>query len=108
MDIAGATRRTYADFERQIPTPAKDIFERVREFCLKLGPNIVEDIRMHRIVFGKSLTFRWFADIEPGPDSVLIKIQRSRKEPPMLIRLAAGQDTDAVLETIRQAYNSIR
>jgi len=36
--------------------------------------NIVEDVIMHRIIFGKSMIFRWFADIEPQNDSIIVKI----------------------------------
>lgn len=48
---------------------------------MSLGGNVVEDVRAHRIVFGKSLSFRWFADLEPENDSIIVKIQRNRKEP---------------------------
>ena len=57
------------------------LFDSIREFCFSLGENVVEDVRMHRVVFCKSMTFRWFADVEPQKDGVIIKIQKNRKEP---------------------------
>ena len=30
---------------------------------------------MHRIVFGKSMSFRWFADVAPSQDGIVIKLE---------------------------------
>lgn len=72
-------KRSYNDFKRQIPSSVFSIYDDLRGYCLSLGNNVVEDVRAHRIVFGKSLSFRWFADLEPAEDSIIIKIQRDRK-----------------------------
>ncbi len=82
--ISFGNKRTYEDFKKQIPIPVQPLFDSIREVCLSLGKNVVEDVRMHRIVFGKSMTFRWFADVEPQEDGIMIKIQKSRKETPQL------------------------
>lgn len=42
------------------------------------------------------MTFRWFVDIEPEKDSILLKIQRNRKEPQKKIRLRTNESLDNV------------
>jgi len=36
------------------------LMDSLRKFCFSLGSNVVEDVRMHRVVFCKSFAFRWF------------------------------------------------
>ena len=105
--IASGDRRGYEDFARQIPGNVRPLFDSVRQFCLSLGPNVVEDVRMHRVVFGKTMTFRWFADVEPESDGILVKVQRSRKEPAQTIRVASGQDVAEFGGIIKQAWEDI-
>ena len=59
-------KRTYEDFKKQIPMPVSSAFDSLRQYCLSLGANVVEDVRAHRVVFVKSLSFRWFADLLYG------------------------------------------
>ncbi|KKL81983.1 hypothetical protein LCGC14_1989290, partial [marine sediment metagenome] len=74
MDLVSfGNKRTYEDFKKEIPIPNQPLFDSIREVCLSLGKNVVEDVRMHRIVFGKSMTFRWFADAEPQENGIMIK-----------------------------------
>ncbi|MFY9301446.1 MAG: hypothetical protein WAO91_09690 [Candidatus Nitrosotenuis sp.] len=101
-------KRGYDDFKKQIPPEAAPVFESLREFCLSLGSNVVEDVRAHRIVFGKSLSFRWFADMAPDKHSITVKIQRSRKEPFRTIVVEPGNSLDEAKAAILDAYNTIR
>lgn len=101
-------KRTYEEFKKQIPSDVLPAFDSLRQFCFSLGSNVVEDVRAHRIVFGKSISFRWFADLEPEQKSIIIKIQRSRKEPYKTISVANTQDLDDVKKLIRDAYENIR
>lgn len=107
MEFLSGNKRTWNDFESQIPLDAKPIFEEFRNFCLSLGDNVVEDVRMHRIVFGKSISFRWFADIEPEKQGVIIKIQKDRKEPPEIIQVKSINNTEQAKELIKKAYQTI-
>ena len=84
----------------------KPLMDSLRKFCFSLGSIVMEDIRMHRVVFCKSFAFRWFVDVEPQNDSVLLKIQKSRSET-QTIELGLDQDLDNAQEIIREAYNSI-
>jgi hypothetical protein len=69
---------------------------------------VIEDVRMHRVVFCKSITFRWFVDMEPERDSILLKIQRNRKEPLSIIKIKSGDNLDQVKEFLKDAYITIR
>jgi len=94
-------------FKKQVPSNVQPLFDVVREFCLSLGENIVEDIRMHRVVFGKSITFRWFADVEPEREGIIIKIQKSRKEEPQILQIKVGQEITELKEIIKNAFERI-
>ena len=100
--------RSYEDFKGQIPDQALPLFDTIREFCLGLGENVVEDVRMHRVVFCKSMTFRWFADVEPQRDGAVIKIQKDRKEPVHTIQVGKDQGISEYGDLIRKAYEQIR
>lgn len=101
-------KRTYDDFKKQIPSGLLPAFDSLREFCLSLGSNVVEDIRAHRIIFGKSLSFRWFADLEPDQHDIIVKIQRTRKEPFDTTSIKPDQGLDELKKLILDAYNTIR
>ena len=98
--------RSYDDFMKDANPKVQPLMNSLREFCLSLGSNVVEDVRMHRVVFCKSFAFRWFVDAEPQNDSVLLKIQKNRKET-QTIQLGLDQDLDKTHTLIREAYNSI-
>ena len=85
----------------------KPKFDELRQFCLKLGDKLVEDVRMHRIVFCKSMVFRWFADLEPRENSILIKIQKNRKTPITSLEIYQDDDIKEIKIMIKDAYDSI-
>ena len=100
-------KRNYEDFKKQIPPETSSLFDLLRQYCISLGSNVVEDVRAHRIVFGKSLSFRWFADLEPEGNSIIMKIQRDRKEPFKTITVNNEQSPDEIKKAISDAYNTI-
>lgn len=100
-------KRTFNDFSSQIPSDKKKLFGLVRDFCLSLGNKVVEDVRMHRIVFGKSITFRWFADIEPSNSELIIKIRENRKVPLKIHKIYSIEDFNLIKEEIRKAFEKI-
>ena len=106
--FSNGNKRSYADFKQQIPSQVKSLFDSLREYCFSLGDNVIEDVRMHRIVFAKSITFRWFADIEPENDSILLKIQKNRKEPQMILRVKPDENLEKVKQVIKEAFDKIR
>ena len=90
--VSFGNKRSYEDFKKQIPNSVLPLFDSIREYCFSLGENVVEDVRMHRVVFCKSITFRWFADVEPQREGVIIKIQKSRKEPIEIIQISKEEN----------------
>ena len=108
MDLISSGRaRSYDDFKKQITPLMKPVFDSLREYCLSLGKNVVEDVRMHRVVFCKSINFRSFADMEPQRDFISIKIRRDRKEPQKEIEIKADQSLDEIKNLLLDAYNTI-
>jgi len=106
--LSFGNKRNYEDFRKQIPLKIQPLFDSIREYCLFLGENAVEDIRIHRVVFGKSMTFRWFADVAPQENSVIIKIQRNRQESPKTLQVDLGQDLSDLKENLKDAFETIR
>ena len=105
--ISFGNKRTFNDFKRQIPDSVLPFFQEIREFCFSLGGNVVEDARMHRIVFGKSITFRWFADIAPENGGIILKIQKSRNESKQIIKIKNEQKLSEFSYLIKEAYEKI-
>jgi len=100
-------KRDYYDFKKQISNEMKPLFETIRTQCLALGENVVEDVRMHRIVFGKSMTFRWFADVKPDADKIVVKIQKSRKETPQVFEIQNNDQVSELICLITSAFKQI-
>ena len=108
MDLVSfGNKRNYDEFKTQITLMVKPKFDELRQFCLKLGDKLVEDVRMHRIVFCKSMVFRWFADLEPRENSILIKIQKNRKTPITSLEIYQDDDIKEIKIMIKDAYDSI-
>jgi hypothetical protein len=105
--VSFGNKRDYEDFKKQLSPQITSIFDLIRDFCFSLGDNVIEDVRMHRIVFCKSITFRWFLDMEPENDSILLKIQKNRKEPPLIINIKLNPETSQLKETIKDAFQTI-
>jgi hypothetical protein len=72
-----------------------------------LGLKIIEDVRMHRVVFCKSMTFRWFADFEPTQKSILIKIQKDRKTPITIFEIFPEDDLEEIQKNLKDAFDLI-
>ena len=98
--------RSYDDFMKDINPKVQPLMDLLRKFCFSLGSNVVEDVRVHRVVFCKSFALRWFVDVEPQNDSVLLKIQKSRKET-QTVQLGLDQNLAETQALIREAYSSI-
>ena len=105
--ISFGNKRNYDDFKKQIPSSVLPLFDSIREFCFSLGKNVVEDVRMHRVVFCKSMTFRWFVDVEPQSEGVIIKIQKNRKEPVQTIQIKKEQQISEFSQILKVAFEEI-
>ncbi len=105
--ISFGNKRSYDDFKKQISSSVLPLFDSIREFCFSLGKNVVEDVRMHRVVFCKSMTFRWFVDVEPQIEGVIIKIQKNRKEPVQIIQINKDQQILEFSKMLKEAFEEI-
>ena len=106
--IGVGTGRTYADFQRQIPEPVKPLFDKLRTYCMSLDEKVIEDVRTHRVVFCKAMSFRWFADMEPTQSSIIIKIQKERKAEAVILEVTPEQELTKIEFTLKDAFTSIR
>lgn len=105
--FSSGNKRSYNDFKENISPQIQSLFDSLRDFCFSLGSNVIEDVRMHRVVFCKSITFRWFVDMEPDKDSILLKIQRNRKEPFLTMKIKVDDNLEQVKELLKDAYITI-
>ncbi|MDE1845641.1 MAG: hypothetical protein KGI10_10015 [Thaumarchaeota archaeon] len=105
--LISGKKRTYDEFRSSMTSSVATLFDELRSYCLTLGQNVVEDIRMHRIVFAKSIKFRSFADIEPQRDSIIIKIKKDRKEPEKELQIKLNDNLDEIKKLLLDAYTSI-
>ena len=106
--IGTGTGRTYDDFQRQIPEPVKLLFDKLRTYCMSLDEKVIEDVRMHRVVFCKTMTFRWFADMEPTQSSIIIKIQKERKAEATILEITPEEELTKIEATLKDAFTTIR
>ncbi|MDC0202095.1 hypothetical protein OAJ97_00045 [Candidatus Nitrosopelagicus sp.] len=106
--IGVGTGRNYADFQRQIPESVKPLFDKLRTYCMSLDEKVIEDVRMHRVVFCKTMTFRWFADMEPTQSSIIIKIQKERKAEATILEIKPEQELTNIEATLKDAFTTIR
>ena len=106
--IGTGTGRTYEDFQKQIPEPVKPLFDKLRTYCMSLDEKVIEDVRMHRVVFCKTMTFRWFADMEPTQSSIIIKIQKERKAEATILEITPEQELTKIEAKLKDAFTTIR
>jgi hypothetical protein len=79
----------------------------LRTYVLGLGNNVIEQIRPHRIVYAKSLTFRTFLDIRPANDSLVIAVRKNRCEPTVEHTIMSGEDLESIKHEIGMAFKTI-
>jgi dimeric dUTPase (all-alpha-NTP-PPase superfamily) len=82
-------------------------FVDIRDYVKSLGENVIEEVRPHRVVYAKSLTFRTFLDIQPKKDSLIVSIKHSRKESPKVLTVNNIQQVEDIKSQIRNAYQTI-
>ncbi len=79
----------------------------IRDFVKSLNENVIEEVRHHRIVYAKSLTFRYFLDIQPRKDALIISIRKSRKEPSTEYLIKNINELKNIQLKISEAYSKI-
>ena len=104
------TDKPNISFESHLVNLGKDIgtlLVNLRGFVLSLGDNVIEEVRPHRIVYAKSLTFRYFLDIYPRNTNLIIGIRKSRKEPAKEYVVSNIQEIQSIETEIKDAYEAI-
>jgi hypothetical protein len=86
----------------------KIILQQLRIFVKSLGENVIEEVRPHRVVYAKTLTFRTFLDVQPRNDSIILSIRRGRNEPEITHSIKTIQELEDVSQEIRRAYEMIK
>lgn len=93
----------------KLQEPAKSIMLDLRNFAKSLGPAVIEEVRPHRVVYAKTLTFRTFLDVEPAVDHLIIEIRSGRRqEPPVRLAVRTQQEADDAKKVVAQAFEKIR
>jgi hypothetical protein len=92
----------------KLQEPARSLMNDLRDFTKSLGPGVIEEVRPHRVVYAKTLTFRTFLDVEPAADHLVVETRSSRQEPPVRSVVRTQQDADRVKEMIARAFEKIR
>jgi predicted transport protein len=109
--------------ERRLPDDyvifgeSRPLLENLRRRVLALGDDIVEDIRMHRIVYGRKTIMRNFLDVRPSNNGLRITIRKGKSfQDPMKIGIDKGfvaevsvneSNLEDALNLIRQSYLSV-
>jgi predicted transport protein len=86
----------------------KTLLLNLRNFVKGLGDSVIEEVRPHRIVYTKSLTFRTFLDIQPQKDSLAISLRKSRSEPSINYTIKTTEEIENVKPKIAEAYEKIK
>jgi len=55
-----------------------ELLKRIHKEVQSLGNDIVEDVRMHRIVYGRKTVLRTFLDIHPAKNGIMMTIRKGR------------------------------
>lgn len=92
----------------KLDEPVKSVMLDLRKFSMSLGSNVIEEVRPHRVVYAKTLTFRTFLDIEPAVDHLVIEIRFSRASPPTRTTVRTQQEAEDIKKMIAEAYEKIR
>jgi len=87
--------------------PAKSIMADLRKFSLALGAAVIEEVRPHRVVYAKTLTFRTFLDIEPAGDHLILEIRAGRQLSPSKIIVKSQEEGEQAKKAISEAYGKI-
>jgi hypothetical protein len=91
-----------------LDTQRKELMLDLRAFAMSLGPSVIEEVRPHRVVYAKTLTFRTFLDVEPAGDRLLVETRSGRTEQPSRLEVRTQQDLEQAKRHAAQAYEKIR
>ena len=101
-----------SNFLKNIDGSLKIILEKIREFVLKSFPDVSEDIRNHRIVYGKNDILRSFLDIRVLGSEIRILLYLKDNQDPREITKEHGNSwryfTISSNEQLNDAFTLIK
>jgi len=74
--MEGASFQTHLD---RLDTTAQAIMKDLRAFVLALGPQVIEEIRPHRIAYSKTINFRVFLEVFPAKTRLELTVRSGGK-----------------------------
>ncbi len=86
----------------------KTLLLNLRNYVKSLDNSVIEEVRPHRIVYAKSLTFRTFLDIQPKKDSLTISLRKGRNESTINHTVKTAEDIENVKPQIANAFENIK
>lgn len=86
----------------------KTLLLNLRVFVKALGNDVIEEVRPHRIVYAKSLTFRIFLDIQPRRDCLRISLGKGRNESSIKYTVKTAEEIENVKLQIANAYVNMK
>ncbi len=86
----------------------KTLLLNLRNYVKSLDNSVIEEVRPHRIVYSKSLTFRTFLDIQPKKDYLTISLRKGRNESTVNHTVKTAEDIENVKPQIANAYENIK
>jgi predicted transport protein len=94
-----------------------ELLKTIRREVLGLGNDVVEDVRTHRIVYGRKTILRTFLDVRPARNGIAITIRRGRfyKDEKRLAvdrglmaeSILNSENLNDILELVKQSYLSV-
>ncbi len=92
-------------FDEQI----KVLFSGLRKIVHDRYEDVSEDVREHRIVFGKKTPLRWFLDALPVKEGVMLSIRSPEGQPAKILRMIIRDrnDLERVIPSMDAAYGSV-
>lgn len=93
---------------QNLKEPAKSMMVELRRFAMSLGPQVIEEVRPHRVVYAKTMTFRTFLDVEPAGDQLIVEVRTGRQAPPARMAVRAQADLEQAKKAVADAYEKVR
>jgi len=95
-----------SDYMARLSEPARNMLLDIRDFVLSL-PNVIEEIRPHRLVYAKGFNTRIFMDIEPVRDILALNIKTGNRTPPTRVILRSRNQLYDVYSIVKNAYDRV-
>jgi hypothetical protein len=98
----------FEDHLKNLRGDTREMLLELRRFVQSLGDMIIEEVRPHRIVYAKTLTFRAFLDIQPKEEGLAIVVKHGRGKPEYAFLISSGKDLEEAKSQISQAFHDIK